>query len=266
MRSVASGAILLAVAFAAISPGVAEENPETNAPAANPALEQLLRMADFMAKLPQFSVTLDSAYDAVQDTGQKIEFGERRELVLVRPNHLRVDVEQSDGEASRLVFDGQSISLFNATWNLYATSALQGDIDAAIKHFVKDLGMRLPLAMLLVTTLPEELKERVQEVAIVETTRPGGKPVVHLAARTDSVDFQVWIPETGDPLPSRIVLTYKDEPGQPQYRASFSDWNLSPSPLVSLIAHDIPADATRIPFLVEMHKTAKSAEQTGAAK
>jgi hypothetical protein len=103
-------------------------------------------------------------------------------------------------------------------------------------------------------------------VAIVETTRPGGKPLVHLAARTDSVDFQVWIPETGDPLPRRIVLTYKDEPGQPQYRASFSDWNLLPSPLVTRIAHEIPAGATRIPFLAEIGKSAMPSARTGGAQ
>ncbi|NCA71612.1 MAG: DUF2092 domain-containing protein [Sphingobacteriia bacterium] len=89
--------------------------------------------------------------------------------------------------------------------------------------------------------------------------------MVQLAARTDSVDFQVWIPATGDPLPSRIVLTYRDEPGQPQYRARFSDWNLAPNPLVSRIAHDIPTGAQRIPFLAEIEQSAMPFARTGEA-
>jgi hypothetical protein len=127
-----------------------------------------------------------------------------------------------------------------------------GGVDAAIMHFVKDLKMRLPLALLLVTSLPEELEERVQEAQIVETAILDGKPFVHLAARGDSVDFQIWIPATGDPLPRRIVITYKQEEGQPQYWASFSDWNLAPDPPASRFALDLPPDASRIDFLANI--------------
>jgi hypothetical protein len=267
MRAIASAVALLIAAFSAIGLAAADD-PPAQAPAtdsltASPAMEQLMRMAGFLSQLGQFSVRLQSGYDAVQESGQKIEFGERRELVLVRPDRFRIDVERTDGEATRVVFDGQSISLFNANLNLYASSELQGDIDAAIKHFVKDLKMRLPLSMLWVTTLTEELEERVREAAIVETATLDGQPFVHVAARADSVDFQVWIPERGDPLPRRIVITYKDEAGQPQYWANFSDWNLSPNPLVSRITHDIPKDARRIPFHAEIRTSAMPSAPTG---
>lgn len=267
-------AMLLTAWLAALPPAAANEPPNdgpndvssADAATAGPATEQLMRMADFLSQLGQFSVTLESGYDVLQESGQKIEFGERRELVLVRPDRLRVDVERSDGQASRVIFDGQSIGVFDATRNMYASSQMQGDIDASIRYFVKDLKMRLPLAMLFVTTLPEELEERVQQTAIVDTSMLDGKPFVHLAVRTDGVDFQVWIPESGDPLPRRIVLTYKDEEGQPQYWANFSDWNLSPGPLATLMSFDIPDDATRIPFLAEISTSAMPSAANGEAK
>jgi hypothetical protein len=90
-----------------------------------------------------------------------------------------------------VIFDGQTIGVFDATRNMYASSPMSGDIDASIRHFVKDLSMRLPLAMLFVTTLPEELEERVQQTAIVDTSMLDGNPFVHPAVRTDGVDFQV---------------------------------------------------------------------------
>ncbi len=270
IRVIATGAMLLTAWVAAVAPGAADDPPNdapnADAAMASPAMEQLMRMADFLSQLGQFSVTLQSGYDVVQESGQKIEFGERRELVLVRPDRLQVDVERSDGQASRVIFDGESIGVFDATRNMYASSPMQGDIDASIRHFVKDLNMRLPLAMLFVTTLPEELEERVQQTAIVDTSMLDSKPFVHLAARTDGVDFQVWIPESGDPLPRRIVLTYKDEEGQPQYWANFSDWNLSPGPLATLMSFDVPDDATRIPFLAEIPASAMPSAATGEAK
>jgi hypothetical protein len=195
IRAIASVAVLLSAAFGAI-PLAAADEPFAHALAAdagtaNPAMEQLMRMAGFLSQLEQFSVTLRSGYDVVQESGQKIEFGERRELVLVRPNRLRVDIERSDGDASRIVFDGQSITVFDASRNMDASSETQGGLDAAIMHFVKDLKMRLPLALLLVTILRDELEERVQEARIVETAMLDGKPFLHLAARADSADFQV---------------------------------------------------------------------------
>ena len=51
----------------------------------------------------------------------------------------------------------------------------------------------------------------------------------HLAARTDTVDFQVWVADGDKPLPQRVVITYKKAKGEPQFWAQFSDWNLAPA-------------------------------------
>ena len=150
--------------------------------------------------------------------------------------------------------------------HLRTKQEVQGDIDAAIIHFVKDLQMRLPLAMLFVTTLPRELERRVRGADIVETSSLQGTPCVHLAVRGDSVDFQLWLPTAGDPLPRRIILTYKNEKGQPQYWANFSDWNLSPNPPGSLFSLDIPKDANRIQFLSQVPKAPKPAAKKGGKK
>ena len=48
------------------------------------AKEILMRMAEFMAKIPQYSVNLASNYDVLQESGQMIEFGESRTVILSR--------------------------------------------------------------------------------------------------------------------------------------------------------------------------------------
>ena len=253
IRTLGSGAVLL-VALLATAVLAETKSPAVAAPPSSAAMEQLLRMANFLARLEQFSVVLRSGYDVVQESGQKIEFGEQRDMTLVRPNRFRVNARTSDGETSTVVFDGKVVTVFNATDNLYATSELAGDIDAAIAHFVKDLQMRLPLALLFVTALPKELEQRILGAEIVETTTIADQPYFHLAARGDSVDLQVWLPTTGDPLPHRIILTYKHEEGQPQYWANFMEWNLAPNPSASWFALDIPKEAARIPFLAQVRR------------
>ena len=262
IRTLGSGAVLL-VALLATAALAETKSPAVAASPSSPAMEQLLRMANFLSKLEQFRVGWQSGYDVVQDSGQKIEFGERRDMTLVRPNRFRINARTSDGEASTVVFDGKVVTVFNATDNLYASSELAGDIDAAIAHFVRDLQMRLPLALLFVTALPKELEQRLQEAEIVETATLAGKPYLHIAARSDSVDLQFWLPTTGDPLPHRIILTYRHEEGQPQYWANFTDWNLAPNPAASLFSLDIPKEAARIPFLAQVRRAEASPTKKG---
>src|SRR5438034_959206 len=47
---------------------------------------------------------------------------------------------------------------------------------------------------------------------------------------------------------TRIVLTYPAAPGQPQFRAEFSAWNLAPQPADALFTFTPPAAASKIPF------------------
>ncbi|OPH11964.1 hypothetical protein FE89_30890, partial [Azospirillum brasilense] len=109
----------------------------------------LTRMADTLAQTQRFTVTIRASYDVVQDTGEKITFGERRALTLNRPDGLRVEAQESDGKRSLVTFDGKAISVFNADENVYAQIERAGTIDDAVRYLVQDLQVRLPLALLL---------------------------------------------------------------------------------------------------------------------
>ena len=54
-----------------------------------------------------------------------------------------------------------------------------------------------------------------------------GKRCHHLAFAQEHVDWQVWIEDGAQPLVRKFVITYKDEPGAPQYTAIFFDWKLN---------------------------------------
>ena len=216
--------------------------------------EILMRMARFLAGTQRFSVKLDSNYDVVQESGQKIEFGETRSITLSRPNGLRVAVERSDGEKHLVLYDGQNITVYDSSKNVYAQTAKPGGIDEAVMYFLRDLHMHLPLAVLLVSRFPEEIESRTLSLAYVESTVIYGFPADHLAGRTETVDYQVWVEKGGRPLPLRVVLTYKNAEGQPQFRARFSNWNLAPKIPDRIFVFDPPQGAHKIAFLAELPK------------
>ena len=216
----------------------------------------LMNAADFLAQAKQFSVDIQARYDVLQSTGEKIEFSEVRNVALSRPDLMRVDVVQSDGDKNLILFNGREIIAYSPDDKMYATASMAGNVDQAITFLIDDLGLKLPLAMMFVTKLPSEFKNRVRSVAVVEKDVTMDVPNTHLAVRTDEVDFQIWIPSEGDPLPSRVVITYKNEPGQPQFSANFSKWNLAPKLPEGFFAFTPPPDAKRIQFLA-MAETAR---------
>jgi hypothetical protein len=256
----AAAATLLAAALAA--PGGARTGGDQGAPPAKAAANAtpaptesqkqardiLMRMAQYIAGAKAFSVSMITSYDSVQASGQKIEFSERRKLVLGRPDHLRAEAEHSDGSRTAAVFTGSQIVLIDATNKVYATERQPGGLDESIVYVVSDLRMRFPLAMLLLSRLPAELEKRVRSIEYVEKTNLLGTPSHHLAARGDTVDIQVWVADGAQPVPLRIVLTYKDAPGQPEFRAQFLDWNMTPAISDATFRADLPAGAQKILF------------------
>ena len=208
------------------------------------ARQIMMRMADFVSKAPKWSVTLHTGYDVVQPDGYKVEWNDVRKVTLVRPDRLRVESERSDGTRTLLTFEGKGITTFDESAKVYAQASHPGSVDDAVVYFVRDLRMRLPLALLLVSRFPEELQQRVQSVEYVEKTMTLGAPADHIVGRTATVDFQLWI----------AVLTYKNARGQPQYRAQFSDWNFDIDPSDSLFTFTPPAGANKIPFVAALSK------------
>ena len=225
------------------------------------ARELLLQMGTFLAGQQRFGVELQGSFDVVQASGEKIEFAERRTILVSRPDHLRVTVERSNGDADLLVLDGANVTLASPAFNVYAQSAVTGGIDGAVRHFVRDLRMHLPLAMLLVSTLPEELDSRVTSITYVEYTRMHGAPAHHLAARTEGVDFQVWIADGEQPLPLRVVLSYREAEGHPQFRAQFANWNIAPEIAPATFSFAPAEGARRIAFLPQLREIALQAPE-----
>src|SRR5438876_11668482 len=226
----------------------------------------LVGMGEFLGKTQQLSVTVRAAYDTVQASGQKVEWNEGRTLTVSRPGGLRVESERSNGTRSVVVLDGEEISTFDESGRVYAQAAQPGGVDETLVYFVRDLGMRLPLAVLFVSRAASELERRVRAVEYVERTGILGAPAHHLIGRTDTVNFQLWIAAGDQPVLQRIVLTYPSAPGQPQFRAHFSAWNLAPETADSLFTFTPPTDTNKIPFVATLPRYGAATSGASAQK
>lgn len=263
-RQVALFLISGLICLVAFSAQAEKYQSESNVVSDANAQMQLERMTMKLAGAKQFSVSILMNYDVVQESGQKIQFSEVRDVLIERPSHLRIDARQSDGDTGGLIFDGKTLTLYNKDEKVYSEINVDGNVDAAVRYAVGKMGVRIPLARMLVTTLPQELEKLNSTLEFVEYNTLGATPTDHIAARAKSVDYQVWIAD--DMLPRRIVITYKDEPGQPQFQADFSNWNLSPVISSSSFSYEPPEGAEKIRTLMPASMPRHIGDAKGATK
>ena len=256
------GAFLCVVAVF-IAPGLARAQASGESTPDAKAL--LLGMANFLGKAQRMSVNVRAAYEAIQASGQKIEWNQIGTVTLSRPDRLRVESERSDGHRNLVVFDGKQIFTYHESGKVYGQAPQPGGVDEGLMYLVRDLGVRLPLAVLFFSRAATEMERRVKSVEYVEKTGIFGPLAHHIAGRTDTVDFQVWITDGDRPVPLRVVLAYRNAPGHPEFAAQLSGWDFTAEPADSLFTFTPPADANRIPFATAMPQIAVGA-RGGPAK
>jgi hypothetical protein len=211
------------------------------------ATEIVQKMAERIVAAERLSLSGEIAWDVVQADGQTLEFGATREVVLQRPDHLRVDIALREGGKRRLLYDGKQIVLEDLEQNVYATDPHTGPVDDMVEFVSKQMGIPVALSEFLSPELPKLLSENLESASYVGESTIAGVRCDHVALRNDVVGMQLWIGQE-DSLPRRIAITYEHETGRPQFRARFTGWDLSPKITDATFAFDPPKDAERIAF------------------
>ncbi len=228
---------------------VVEENLETLTIDPD-ALEAFKDMADYLGAAKSFAYETESSYDVVQQSGITVEFGGSRKIVVSRPDRLWMESSRRDGVNGTVIFDGENIWAFLPDENVYARAEQPGDLDAAIDFAISELNLKAPTSELFSTNLYDEVVPKLTGALYLGEAVVAGVSCEHLLMSNDYADFQLWIASGGQPVLKRIVITYREEPGQPQFRAQFKNWQIPPSDTQGKFDFKPPEDAKRIRFYV----------------
>ena len=212
------------------------------------ALDVFKAMSDHLVAAREFAFETETSHDVVQRSGVKVEFGASRRTLVSRPNRMRLESRRRDGVSGVVIFDGKDMWAYVPDENVYASHEQRGDLDDAIDYAVAELGIEAPLADLVSPDLFESVTSRLTGALYLGETVVAGEACEHLLMSNDIADFQMWITVGDKPLLRRIVITYRDEPGEPQYRAQFSNWDMTPGDTASQLSFEPPAGAERVRF------------------
>ncbi len=124
-------------------------------------------------------------------------------------------------------FNGEIFTLYGKNNNYYATVDAPETIVELLDIVQSRYNIELPMRDLFYWGADTAEMDAIQSGFLVATTRVKSVPCKHYAFRQEDIDWQIWIEDSATPLPRKLVITSKQEVGQPQYSTTMT-WNLSP--------------------------------------
>jgi hypothetical protein len=223
------------------------------APAAEPSpppssREVLRSMSETLQAAQRMSFHVELNFDEVLDDGQKVQYAGAADVKLRKPNGLSVDY-RDDLSAKQLWYDGKSLTLYDPGAGVYATAAAPPDVEQAVDQFERDYGVFLPLSEIVIGDPYQKALDRAVSGKYLGIHDVDGTPCHHVAFVGENLDFQLWVDQGKKAVPRKVVVTYKLEPGSPQYMANLMDWNLDAKLSDSDFEKRVPADAVATEFL-----------------
>jgi hypothetical protein len=221
--------------------------PAAESPAIDPGtMTALNRMAAYLKTLKAFQVEADITKEEVLTDGQKVQFGGVANMVVERPNRLRLDVS-SDRQQRLFLFDGQTFTVYASKMKYYAQVPAPGTIGQLIERIEQKHEVELPLVDFFRWGEDEAMLGDITHAKDMGPSVIDGVTTQHYMIRQDGLDWQIWI-QTGDfPLPRKVVLTTTTDEARPQYTAIYK-WNLAPSFNEGSFTFTAPEDAKMIPM------------------
>jgi len=238
------GLVLLLALLAPWSFAVAQE-ADTIDPQANQVLQQ---MGEYLGSLAHFRVRAELTSDEEVETGQLVAVGQTLDMVVRRPDGLWADLVGDDGH-KRILYDGRTVRLLDYTTGTAAETAAQATIEATVNDLIDRLGIVVPLAELAFDDPYGAAIRNVETASYIGIRLVDGVEYHHLAFTQATVDWEIWIANNGRPLPGKVLIRYKDEPGSPQFTAIMSEWDLSDGAPDVLFSAETPIGFTPVEFI-----------------
>ena len=216
--------------------------------ALDPTADKILAKAcQTLGAADAFSFHADVMFDQVLPGVVKVQYGGAMDYAVQRPGELAI-VYRSDLGGKDLWYGNGSLTLFDPKYGMYATIAVPSTIDSMLDQVAEKQGLTMPLSDLVYSNPCARPKKVAVYSGYLGVHPVEGVPCDHLALSSSKDDFQIWIDRTGKPLPRKIVINHRSEPGSPEYIAILSGWKFPKDIAASRFQPQLPKDAKQIAF------------------
>jgi len=189
------------------------------------ARDVVRRLGEFMSSNQQLSFEALVSYEALQESGQKLQFDMLQRMRIVKPGRLFWVTLHDNAAVDSAWFDAGVFVLLRQPANVWGRVELPADIPAAVDRLVHEYDLDVPFAdMLAGDPLELWLGDDVTSVEYVAEAWVDGTWTDHVAIRKPGRDIEIWILQGDEPFAARIRVVFTDEESQPSYVARFRKW------------------------------------------
>jgi hypothetical protein len=167
------------------------------------------------------------------------------EVYLSGPDKMLVIANGAKGHR-QFMYNGRQIAYLSFDEHNYgiipAPSTTIRMIDSLHEHY----DFEFPAADFFYPAFTDDLLENADSIKFLGSTRIRGKEYFHIVADGKKINLQFWINNDAFNLPALFSITHKNGRDNPQYLASFYDWEINPHLPASLFDFSPPPGAAKV--------------------
>jgi hypothetical protein len=218
-------------------------------PRISPLADKLLtQTCNVLGAVNAFSFHAEVLFDQVLPSSVKVQFAGEINFAMQRPDELAIDY-RSDLGAKQLWYQKDTLTVFDRPHLMYGTLQVPDSIDQMLDRVAEMHNLRLPLSNLAYSDPCQRIRKQIIFGTYVGVNDVNGVACDHLAFSSSKIDLQLWLARSSKPVPRKIVINYRSEPGSPEFIAVLSDWKFPKQIPDSHFRRQLPKDAKRIEFL-----------------
>jgi hypothetical protein len=231
---------LTAVALLLGAAACGARDPQTDAEKLARGREIVERMDAKLAGAKAFSVHTSEARTQVRPSGRSEEVKTARDIIVRRPDRLHFKV--AGGQDAEAWYDGVGLTLALHKQKVFGQSRMPETLDRALDAIQERYGVSLPIGDLLYSSPAKALLTDSTQGGWAGRETLNGVATDHVAFTDRGVEWALWVPSAGDPVPTRLVATFPHNKRLRHVDVTFSSWNFSPEAPDKVFDASVPAD------------------------
>jgi hypothetical protein len=227
---------LVTVSLVACGP----REPATDAERLARGRELVHQMSERLAAATAVSVTTTEVRERVRASGRKEAVSPTGIYTVRRPD--RFYTKMTGGPGLESWYNGKTLVMASHAEKVFAQAPMPETIDRTLDALAERYDMALPMGDLFYSSAEKALLSDTTTGGYVGTENVGDTPCVHLAFKDVGVDWELWLPVQGEPLPKRLKVVQKARKGQPIVDLTFTAWDLAPQITDATFVPKVPAE------------------------
>lgn len=224
----------------------------------------LRQMSERLKSATAFTFSTAETSERVRRNDERVTVNLEHRFSVRRPDRLWF--KATGDHDLELFYDGKRVTLVSHKEKVFGEFPAAATLAETVDVIGERYDVPLPIADLLSLDPDKALVNEQTTGGWEKRETVDGVECNKLAYQHPNVDFAVWVPAAGDPLPKRLYIKYKARRGQPSTTVTFRDWNLSPQLNDETFARKVPDDYEGIPVIQRAASVIPHPEEQGKAQ